>query len=281
MSRKPILVTGGAGLLAPFLVRAGQNHGHVELTSRRNGLHPCDLTNISGVKALAKTIEPGIVIHCAAMTDVDGCERDPAGAELGNRLTSENLANALPRDCRLVYISTDQVYPNVSGPHVEGTENPINAYGRSKLAGEHAVMTRPNSLILRTSFFGASQTTGRKSLSDFVIESLRAQKDVTIFDDVMFSPLHATTLASIIFEALEQKLTGIYNLASRDGFSKATFALKIAAHLGLQTETATIGSSSFQPGRAVRTADLRMHPGRLEKDLARNMPTLQQEIEKL
>ena len=156
MPQGSILITGGNGLLAPFLAQAGQDHGPVELTSRRGGAHPCDLTNIDEVRDLVKTARPGIVIHCAAMTDVDGCERDPDAADLGNRLTSKNLANVLPHDCRLVYISTDQVYPNVSGPHVEGTENPINAYGRSKLAGERAVMTRLNSLALRTSFFGAS-----------------------------------------------------------------------------------------------------------------------------
>jgi dTDP-4-dehydrorhamnose reductase len=281
MPQGSILITGGNGLLAPFLAQAGQDHGPVELTSRRGGAHPCDLTNIDEVRDLVKTARPGIVIHCAAMTDVDGCERDPDAADLGNRLTSKNLANVLPHDCRLVYISTDQVYPNVSGPHVEGTENPINAYGRSKLAGERAVMTRLNSLALRTSFFGASQTPDRNSLSDFVIENLKAQKDITIFDDVLFSPLHATTLASMVFEIIEHGLTGVYNLASRDGLSKAAFALKIAAHLGLQTDTATVGKSSIQPGRAKRTTDLRMHPGRLEKDLARNMPTLQEEIEKL
>ncbi len=281
MPRNTILITGGDGLLAPFLVEVGRAHGEVELTSRCGGPHPCDLANMDEVRNLITAVRPRVAIHCAAMTDVDSCEREPKAANVGNSLTSRNLANALPRHCRLVYISTDQVYPNVTGPHVEGMENPINAYGRSKLAGEQAAMTHPNCLIFRTSFFGASQTPGRKSISDFVIESLQTRKDITIFDDVLFSPLHATTLASIIFEAVERELTGVYNLASRDGFSKAAFALKIAAHLGLQTDTATIGKSYFLSGRAVRTADLRMHPGQLENDLVQNMPTLQKEIEKL
>ena len=274
-----ILVTGGAGLLAPFLVEAGQDHGRVDLTSRHDAQLPCDLANIADVTALIRTARPNAVIHCAAMTDVDSCEKDPDAAHRGNRLTSENLASALPADRQLVYISTDQVYPNVSGPHLKGTEAPVNTYGRSKLTGEQATLRHPRGIVLRTSFFGASRTPGRKSLSDFVVDSLKARKHVTLFSDVLFAPLHAKTLASLVFEIAGRGLTGIYNVASRDGFSKADFGLKVAAHFDLQTDTAAIGRSTTQSGRAIRTADLRLDPGRLEQALARKMPTLQQEIE--
>jgi dTDP-4-dehydrorhamnose reductase len=275
------LITGGAGLLAPFLARAGRNCGRIALSCRRAGDYPSDLANCEEVVELLETARPDVVIHCAAMTDVDGCERDPEAADRGNRLTSENLAAALPPDRQLIYISTDQVYPNVSGPHLEGTEDPVNAYGRSKLAGERAALAHPNGLALRTSFFGPSQTPGRKSLSDFIVDSLKAHKPITLFGDVLFTPLHAETLASMIFEISGRGLRGVYNLASREGFSKADFGLGIAAHLGLQTATATIGTSANQPGRALRTTDLRLDPGRLEAALGRKLPALQEEIEKL
>jgi dTDP-4-dehydrorhamnose reductase len=280
-TRRRILITGGAGLLAPFLLQAGQVHGHIDLTTRRDGSFPCDLADAEGVARMVGTARPDVVIHCAAMTDVDGCERNADAADRGNRLTSENLAAALPANRQLVYISTDQVYPNVAGPHVEGTEDPVNVYGRSKLAGERAALRHPGGVALRASFFGASRTPGRKSLSDFIVENLSAQKHITLFSDILFTPLHATTLASIIFETVEHRLTGVYNVASRDGSSKADFALGVAAHFGLQTDTAAVGKSTAQTGRAIRTTDLRMAPDRLVKALARTMPTLQQEIKKL
>ncbi len=276
-----VLITGGAGLLAPFLLEVGQEFGHMVLTSRRNSDYPADLADAATVLKLIETTQPDVVIHCAAMTDVDACETDEDAADRGNRLTSENLAAALPADRQLIYISTDQVYPNRSGPHVEGTEDPVNAYGRSKLAGERAALAHQNGLVLRTSFFGASRTKGRKSLSDFVVENLEARKHITLFADVLFTPVHAETLAAMIFELAGRRLKGVYNLASRDGLSKADFALKIAKHLGLQTATAAIGQSASQAGRAFRPTDLRMDPSRLEQILGRKMPTLQQEIQKL
>jgi dTDP-4-dehydrorhamnose reductase len=280
-SENQVLITGGAGLLAPFLAEAGRNFGPIILTARRDGGHPADLAHAGAVRELIETTQPDVVIHCAAMTDVDGCEGDPGAADRGNRLSSENLAAALPADRQLVYISTDQVYPNVPGPHLEGTEDPVNAYGESKLAGERATLGHPNGVVLRTSFFGPSRTPGRKSLSDFVVGNLRAEKPITLFGDVLFTPLHAETLATLVFEVIGRHLRGAFNLASRNGFSKAEFALAIAEHLGLQTATATIGTSTDQAGRAPRPTDLRLDPGRLETALGRAMPSLQQEIEKL
>ena len=218
-----VLITGGAGLLAPFLAEAGRELGHMVLTSRQNSDYPADLADAAQVLKLIETTRPDVVIHCAAMTDVDACETDEDAADRSNRLTSKNLAAALPADRQLIYISTDQVYPNRSGPHAEGTEAPVNAYGRSKLAGERAALAHGNGLVLRTSFFGASRTAGRKSLSDFVVENLEAEKPITLFADVLFTPVHAETLAAMIFELAGRRLKGVYNLASRDGFSKEKF----------------------------------------------------------
>jgi dTDP-4-dehydrorhamnose reductase len=251
------------------------------MTARNGGDVPCDLADQQSVARMVASVAPDVVIHCAAMTNVDGCEADPEAADRGNRLTSENLAVVLPPTCHLIYISTDQVYPDVSGPHLEGTEDPVNAYGRSKLAGEQAILHHPGGLVLRTSFFGPSKTPGRQSLSDFVVENLSANRNITLFEDILFSPLHVNTLVELIFELVDRQATGIFNLASRDGLSKAEFALRIAHHLNLQTVTAIIGTSVNQLGRAVRTADLRMSPGHFEQTLGRQMPSLRQEIEKL
>ena len=268
-------------MLAPWLLAHDGNEYEVVSTSRQEEEYPCDLADKGAVRKLLLGTKPDIVVHAAALTDVEGCERDEEAAEVANHRTTANIASSLPADTRLIYISTDQVYPNTTGVHCEGTEAPENVYGRSKLAGEKVALTHPNSIALRTSFFGRSQTPGRHSLSDFIIDSLGANKEITIFDDILFTPLHATTLATMIFVLATSDLTGSYNLCSRNGFSKAKFALKIASHLGLQTETATVGQSTTQSGRAARALDLRMDPTKLETALGCKMPTLQQEIEKL
>lgn len=276
-----ILITGATGLLAPYLIEAASPRGRVVTTARRGGNTPCDLADVNAVEKLLSEVAPDIVVHAAALTDVEECERDPAAADIANRRATAFIASALGADATLMYISTDQVYANDVAPHVEGSEAPLNVYGTSKLAGERAVLHHPGGLAARTNFFAASKTLGRSSLSDFFIESLSHRRNVTLYRDTWFSPLHATTLASILFDMIEARLRGAYNIASREGCSKADFALKIAARFELQTETATIADSTTIPGRTRRSADLRMDPGRIEAALGRRMPTLDQEIDKL
>jgi dTDP-4-dehydrorhamnose reductase len=250
-------------------------------TSRSGGDVRCDLSDVDQGKKLMTETQPSVVIHGAAMTDVDGCERDPAAAMRANDQATRNIADSLAEDAQLVYLSTDQVYPDVSGPHVEGSEAPVNAYGASKLAGEAPVLEHKGGIVARTSFFGRSRTPGRKSLSDFVADNLTADKPINLFTDILFSPLHATTLASVLVEMARKNLSGVFNVVSRSGLSKADFGLQVSEHLGLQTDTAILSTSAVIPGRAPRPSDLRMDPSKLEKALGRPMPTLAEEIAKL
>jgi dTDP-4-dehydrorhamnose reductase len=233
------------------------------------------------VLALLADTAPDIVVHGAALTNVDRCEEAPHEAFAANRDAAAHLAAGLPAGARIVYVSTDQVYPDSAGPHREEGIAPVNVYGKSKLAGEEAVLRHPGAVVLRTNFFGASRRPGRASLSDFVINSLTRRQQVTFFSDILFSPLHMTTLAGLIAEMAQSDKTGIFNAGCRGGASKADFALAVARHKGLQTETARIGSSDVMPARAPRPKDMRMDVGRIEAALGRAMPTLEEEIAKL
>ena len=275
------LITGATGLLADYLVAAAGERGEVVTTARAGADRDCDLSDRAATGALLDDVAPEIVVHAAGLTDVDCCEREPAAAFAANRDAAANLAASLPEPGRLIVISTDQVYPDTPGPHREDVTGPVNTYGRSKLAGEIAALARQNTAVLRTNFFGPSRTERRQSLSDFVVSSLGQGKPVTFFADVLFSPLHMSTLVGLIVAVAESDLVGVFNAGCRNGMSKADFALAVAKHLQLQTESATIGKSSAFGGRAPRTADLRMDVTRIENALGRPMPTLTREIERL
>ncbi len=275
------LVTGSRGLLGPYLVEAAAVRGRVVECRRRGGDHACDLAQASEVEVLIGNTAPDIVLHAAGFTDVDGCENDSERAARDNHLAAANLAAALPDKCCFVFVSTDQVYPDTAGPHREGSEVPVNVYGRSKLAGERAALAHPNALAVRTNMFGPSRSPDRSSLSDFVSQSLTDGRAVTLFRDVLFSPLHMTSLAALVFEMIDKGLRGAFNLGSRAGLSKSDFGLTVAAHLGLSTERVTIGDSTVLPDRAPRTLDLRLNVERLERALGHAMPTLKEEIAKL
>ena len=275
------LITGATGLLGPYMVAAARGLGGVATSSLSAGDLRCDLTDPDATASLIERTKPSVVVHAAGWTDVDGCEEDTERAFAINRDSAVNLVRALDADSLLIYISTDQVYPDSRGMHREGDESPVNTYGRSKLEGEQAVLKHPCALVLRTNFFGRSQTPGRQSLSDFVEASLQDETPVSLFEDVCFSPLHLRTFAGIVAETADGRLSGVFNVGSREGTSKADFADMIAHRLKLSTACARRGKSTDIPSRAPRPLDLRLDVSRIETALDRAMPTLLEEVAKL
>lgn len=281
MAERPILVTGATGLLGPYVCAAASAFGAVSGLARNGGDIKVDLTHRDALTAALKDLAPKLAIHAAAWTDVDGCERQPDIARQFHVTATRNLVDALPDDCQLVYISTDQVYPDTRGPHREGGEGPVNAYGQSKLEGEAEALRHARTLVLRTNVFGPSRTEGRASLSDIVQNALAQGAPMTLFKDLLFSPLHLASLSALIFELVEKGATGVLNLGSRDGLSKCDFALAVANHLSLATDSVTIGRSDAIAGRAPRAHDLRLNVTSAESVLGRPLPTLVEEVARL
>lgn len=281
MPNPVIMVTGAHGLLGPYLCEGLSSRGIIVGVGRNSGDEICDLEQTNQVRDLMARVRPDIVVHTAAMANVDACEENPERALEANAKMVERLVSNIPDQARLITISTDQVYPDTPGPHKESMIGPINSYGRSKLAGERAALVKSSSLVLRANFFGPSRTPDRSSLSDWLTDSLAKQQPITLFEDVLFSPLHMSTLSALVADAMARKMSGVFNLGCREGRSKKDFGLLIAKHLGLQTDTVTVGRSSNIPARAARPADLRMDVNAIEKGLQTRMPTLIEEIEKL
>ena len=275
-----ILVAGGTGLLGAYLVAAGTRRGEVIALSRHT-IPSVDLADFDAVQRTIAELRPDVVIHSAGFTDVDGCQRDPEAADRANHQSARSLAAATPPTACLVYISTDQVYPDTAGLHREDAAAPVNVYGRSKLAGERATAMHRNSLVLRTNLFGPSLTPNRKSLSDEFASAFSAGRPMRLFTDVRFSPLHLTTLTDLVYELVEKGARGTFNLGSRGGMSKRDFAHALAAHMGLSTASTSDATSDAIPGRAARAKDLRLNVERVEGALGRRMPSLREEIERL
>lgn len=272
-----VLVTGANGLLGPYLVNAFKGKNTVVVATRQE----YDLTN----RAMVKSLLSGnfeVVIHAAAETDIDYCEKEPIKALAANRDTTYHIVELLSPSAKLVYISTDMVYADIRGPHRECDVGPVNVYGRSKLAGEKAAAVNPRHLILRTNFFGPRidpTPSTRRSVSDWVIESLKNGSTPIFYHDVWFSPLHMETLSSVILELVEREIVGIYNTGARNAISKAEFAKLVAEHCGLDKEFAAkvIGPAHW---RTRRPHDTSLD---CEKLLAMGvkLPTIEEEIKKL
>jgi dTDP-4-dehydrorhamnose reductase len=278
---KTILLTGATGLLGPYLKQVLSSYGQVETVARSGAMHCCDLTNATEVQILMKTLMPDVIVVAAGLTDVDLCERNPQLARAVNVQTTQNLVDNVSKDTAFVYISTDQVYADNLHLHTEVEEAPINVYGQSKLDAEKKVLHLENNLVLRTNIFGPTQTAGRASLSDIIIDRMTSGAEMTFFNDVYFSPLHMHTLSLILVDCLSKKISGTYNLGCREGMTKGEFAKLICNHFLISTDTAKDGPSSVMLDRAPRPLDMRMDVSKLEQALGRQMPTLKQEIKLL
>ncbi len=265
-----IIVTGAAGLLGRRLVGVLAKRHRVFATIHRNALSPaeapnvevksCDLVDGDAVARLLDQAVPDVVINCAAMTDVDGCEGDPQCAERLNSGIVENLLRAAADgETRIVQISTDYIFDGKAGPYPENSPAcPLNVYGNTKLAGESAISAwGGKSLILRTSaLYDCGPPAGKADLFTSTYDRLDRGERVTVASDLFCNPIWVLNLAEAIAEAIDKSISGILNIAGPEYLSRCRFSRIIAAHYGFATHTidcipvVELGRRAIRPLRA-------------------------------
>jgi len=248
-----VLVTGAKGQLGVELLDVlGRDHDVVGLD-----LPELDITSAEATRVIADT-RPAWVVHAAAWTDVDGCERDPERALLVNGEGTRRVAEA----CRavgagLVYLSTDYVFDGRKGaPYLEADPvSPLSAYARSKVAGEDAVRANaPRWAITRTAWlFGVSG----KNFVKTIVEKAAAGGPLRVVDDQVGSPTYARDLAEAIAELVSRELSGIYHLTNAGSCSWCAFTRAILEEAGLAhvavapMTTAELGRPAPRPALSV------------------------------
>lgn len=224
-----ILITGGEGQLGRALQRALASHQVLAL-----GYQALDVTDAQQVSRAMESFRPEVVIHAAAWTDTRGCEAEPERAlrinGYGTRLVAEACRQA---GAAMVYISTNEVFDGAKRePYLEGDRpNPINAYGRSKLAGEEevrAVLERY--YIVRTAWlYGA----GRVSFPEKIIRAARGQGALRVVTDEVASPTWTDDLAAGIASLIRESAWGIYHLTNNGFCSRLQWARRVLELAGL------------------------------------------------
>lgn len=266
-----ILVTGASGLLGVNLALeasgAHQVTGHVNALVLRHAPFDQltgDLLADGAVQNMMDAARPDWVIHCAALADVDACEKNP---ELAQRLNAElpgKIAEACRGRARLVYISTDAVFDGSREEYFEtDTPNPLSVYARTKLQGEEAVMRAdPLAVVARVNLFGWSLY-GRRSLAEWFFYNLQAGNPVKGFTDVHFCTQLVTDLSQLLLQMLGQGLSGLYHAVGRDCVTKYDFAQEIARRLGVSPElVAPVKVNEFGLA-AARSNNLRLNTDKL------------------
>lgn len=206
-------------------------------------------------------VSPAVILHGAALTDVDRCQAQPQEAFITNVSITRAIANwvhAKSPGTHLVYISTDQVYGDCAGPHPEESTGPVNVYGWTKLWAEDLVRALDNFLVLRLNYVGKG-TARRAGLAESFVSRFQSGSPITLFQDVTFNPLSGRQAAHIITTLIRSGVRGTFNLgATGEGISKADFGLRLAKYLNLSTTSAHLGNLADVNLKAPRPKDTRM-----------------------
>ncbi|MGV8952320.1 MAG: SDR family oxidoreductase [Cypionkella sp.] len=237
-----LLLTGGSGLLALNWARAMAGQWGINLALNRRPVvlagtesRVIDLASADAIGRALDQVEPELVIHTAGLTDVERCEQDPAEAHLVNVTIAENIAlRCAARNIKLVHISTDHLFDGtMSMVDERQSPYPLNVYGRSKAEGEARVLAAaPSAIVARTNFYGWGPSY-RRSFSDRIIDSLRRDEPIGLFEDVYFTPILADYLVEAVHGLVEAGAEGIYNVTGDQRLSKYDFGLEVASAFGL------------------------------------------------
>jgi dTDP-4-dehydrorhamnose reductase len=269
-----ILITGSEGMLGLRLVEEARRRGHQVTALDRPQF---ELGRPEEAAALILAAEPELVVHGAAITDVDGCESQTELAMAINGEASGAVAAAAARaGARCVYVSTDYVFPgDKSAPYLEDDPTgPATAYGRSKLRGEELVREQGGSVLRLSWSFGPDGPNFVATIAGL----LRDGKTLKVVDDQLGAPTYTRDSSRAILDLGERGGEGVYHCSNRGETTWFGFARAIAAGLGLPADRVTPCGSDEYLRPAPRPANSRLGGDRLATLRGEPMPSWQQAL---
>lgn len=257
--KKTILITGSNGLLGQKLVDLLSKEENIRLIATAKGdnrltnqkgyvYQSLDITDSQQVNEVFAAYKPQIVIHTAAMTNVDTCESDLEGCESLNVKAVEYLVKACEKHGSfLCHLSTDFIFDGADGPYdEEATPNPISIYGESKLKAEKIIQASSiRWAIARTVLvFGIVPDMSRTNIILWVKKSLEEGKQINVVTDQFRTPTLAEDLAIGCWLIAQKEAEGIFNISGEELLTPYEMAIQTAEYFHLPKELIKPADSS-------------------------------------
>ena len=229
-----------------------QGLGHEALAaSRSSASMPLDIADRRQLAAGIAAVKPDVVVNCAAIAGIEACEAEPGRAYVVNAAPVGELAQlSRGNGFKIAHVSTDHFFTG-DGRALHDENAPVtllNEYAKTKYAAECFAALAPDALVVRTAFVGRSSARDRGFAED-IYGALRAGRQLTLFEDAYTSLLHRSAVADAMLRLIEQDARGVFNVASRDVFSKADLIRAFAARLGLPLNAKPGSVSSLKAPR--------------------------------
>lgn len=286
-----LLVVGAGGLIGSNVLAEGKARGwdvigtfHNERPAVDVPLEQLDVRDDSAVHSIVSSTAPDLVINCAAITNVDGCERDFRDALAVNSVAPGRLAAACDDQCvDFVHLSTDYVFDGKARrPYTENDDpRPIQRYGATKYLGELKVRTaHASAVIARLSFvYGTRGDDGKMTgFPAWVHSQLKTAGSVSLFTDQYVTPTRAGAAANTVCD-LGMKATGeVFHVASRSCATPYEFGRRLCEWWEEEPERLKRGSYESIDRPATRPHYSCLNVGKVEAALDRPQPTIGEDI---
>jgi dTDP-4-dehydrorhamnose reductase len=262
-------ITGGGGFVAGSVIHQAPADWELHALSgkepltRRNGLvwHTLDLKEPEAVKRSLTQIGPDVVIHAAAMANIDFCEQHPDLARAVNVALTQAVADTCSRGgSQFIYVSTDNVFDGERGGYTEQDQPaPINEYARTKAAGEAIAAGVAGSITARPALvMGFGPLGGGNSFLERTIPMLRAGETINVPPEEIRTPIDVLTLGRALLELAAGSFQGTIHLAGSDVLDRVTLTRRIAERFGYSPGLVRPKSPEQIVGRAPRPRDVSM-----------------------
>lgn len=284
-----IFISGGTGLLGTSIISTLKDKFDLVGTYYSNQIFvpkvpyvKLDLMKKNDTHHIIEEEKPDIVIHTAALTNVDYCEENKLNAKMVNVDGTRNIAEACTNiNAKIIYISSDFVFDGKKGNYSEEDEpTPINYYSKTKLDGENVVKdVCSDFLIIRTSIYGWN-IGGKSNFATWVINNLEQDSPISAVTDQYSSLMLANDCALALNTLIKLDKKGVFNVASKNRISKFDFAMKLAEILDFDNGLIKpVSSEELLKGRvqrARRPMDVSLRVSRFENETGLQLPTIEE-----
>lgn len=270
-----LLVTGASGFLGGHVAYLATCHWSVYGTWHEHPFRLCGVDTVQlrlgeerGVRQLLDTVRPDVVIHCAALTDLDYCESHPDEAHLINVEATKTVASWCgDHATRMIFLSSDMVFDGSVGWYREtDSPHPVNIYGQTKVEAERAVQTLcANHLITRSALIYGRPCTGGSSFSTWIEQRLAAREPVPLFVDQYRTPILVSDLAAALVELAGKDFVGVLHLAGPERVDRFTFGVHLADLLGQEKSLLLRRTMEEVPLGAPRPQDVSLYTERAQR----------------
>lgn len=289
--KKKLLIIGGSGLVGNSLIKSACKNYDVHFTYNKtkslinniDGIY-LNLTNDrKKIISLIQSLKPDVTIHTAAHSSVDHCEVDHNSAELLHvEITKDIAFSCNSVDSKLIYISTDAVFPGQINKKYTETDiaDPVNYYGKTKLSAEKIILNAsPHNIILRSAVIYGWST--RSRFTSWIIDSLSQNKTVDPFIDQYNTPTLVDDLVNSILKIIELNISGLYHATGKTCINRYDLAVKLAERFSLNKELVKSTTSNEKKQIAPRPISTCLDSTKLEKIISYNFKNIDQGIDEI